>query len=613
MMPYNPSNPGASPMEPLTVRLPRPRSVLVGTAVAFVVVAAIAAPLAASAAPVYEVETTLPVSPGGIRPEQSLYNPINESIYFSNRLAQAVIIVGPDDTVTEVPVSEPYAQTIDAAGNVWVGGTGAAGGRNVTRIAPDLTTTSIVTPSVRDLAANTATGAVVVISDGPGVISTIAADQSVTSWPIGESTRNSGIAVDPTTGNIFLSGDRDFTDAPTQSGTWVYSPDGTLLATVLVASGGVGEPVYNPVTGRVYVPTGAVGVTVFASDLSTQDIALPGALVPTLFLLADGRVAASSRSEGGSVSLIGTDDSVASFAVPSALGVAADAAGAVFASSLNQVAVIQPDGSQSAFDVPGRSGPVVYSPSTDRVLVADLNAGNVHIVRVQPAAIAPIQILTPADGSILEQGFTMTGSGEPNSFFGISEGAIGILDVIEIGPDGTWSVTVSARLDPGPHTWTLTQDADGSVAVLNFTIAADPVIAPVTITTPADGAAVGARPTLNGAGAPGALVTVAEGSTVLGTTSVLADGTWAFTLATDLATGGHVLTATQDVDSSTATVSFTVIATAVPDPTASQQPTDGKLSSTGANPAPLLLTGALVTAAGILAIVFGTRRRQLSE
>lgn len=600
-------------MDPLSDRRPRPRAVIVGTTVALAVVAAIAAPLAASAAPVYEVETSIPVSPGAIRPEQSLYNPINESSYFSNRSAQAVIVVGPDDTVTEVPVSEPYAQTIDAAGNVWVGGTGAAGDRNVTRIAPDLTTTGIVTPSVRDLAANTATGAVVVVSDGLGTITTIAADQSTTSWVIGESTRNSGIAVDPTTGNIFLSGDRDFAAAPTQSGTWVYSPDGTLLATVPAASGGVGEPVYNPVTGRVYVPTGAAGVTVFASDLSTQDIALPGAFAPTLFLLAGGRVAASSSSEGGSVSLIGTDDTVTSFAVAGALGVAADADGAVFVSSLNQVAVIQPDGSLSSFDVPGRSGPVVFDPSADRVLVADLNAGNVHVVRVQPPAIAPITILTPADGSIVEQGFTLTGSGEPNAYVSISDGETGFVSVIQIDPDGTWSATVSARLGSGPHTWTLTQDADGSVAVLNFTIAADPMITPVSITTPTDGTATGARPTLNGAGAPGALVTVTEGSAVLGTSTVADDGTWSFTPMTDLATGGHSLTATQDVDSSTATVSFTVVAAVIPDPSASPQPTGGKLPSTGADPAPLLLTGVLVIAAGVLATVLGARRRHLSE
>lgn len=146
--------------------------------------------------------------------------------------------------------------------------------------------------------------------------------------------------------------------------------------------------------------------------------------------------------------------------------------------------------------------------------------------------------------------------------------------------------------------------------MLSFTIEAAPVITPVTITGPAAGSIVGLRPVSVGGGTPSAIVTIVDGGSTLGTATVGSDGVWTFTPSADFTTGTHTVTATQDVDGSTASIVLTVVAVAPsPGPTGPTGPTDGRLSSTGADVAPMLLLGGLLAAAATTAIVLGRRLR----
>lgn len=255
--------------------------------------------------------------------------------------------------------------------------------------------------------------------------------------------------------------------------------------------------------------------------------------------------------------------------------------------------------------------PTTGTALAGRDVTALRSTNGTTIMFTEPEVVTPVSILTPADGSTVEPGFTITGAGEFGATVAITDAAGTDLGSFVIAnTDGSWSFATDEALSAGGYTWTFTQDADASAAVLSFTIEAAPVITPVTITGPAAGSIVGLRPVLVGGGTPGAIVTIVDGGSTLGTATVASDGVWTFTPSADFTTGTHTVTATQDVDGSTASIVLTVVAVAPsPGPTDPTGPTDGRLSSTGADVAPMLLLGGLLAAAGTTAIVLGRRLR----
>ncbi|MGG7462849.1 LPXTG cell wall anchor domain-containing protein [Plantibacter sp. YIM 135347] len=246
--------------------------------------------------------------------------------------------------------------------------------------------------------------------------------------------------------------------------------------------------------------------------------------------------------------------------------------------------------------------------------------------------ITPIRILSPQDGAIVQPGFVITGIGQDLEWVDITSDAWPPTGFFIDHPDGAWIQPTAQFWPAGTYTITFTQKADGSSDTLTVTIPPAPVITPVTITGPAAGSTVGPRPTLTGAGTPDAIVTITDGATTLGTATVGAVGAWTFTPSADLSLGARTFTATQDIDSSTATVAVTVEGvppspspTPTPTPSPSPMPSPGagggtggetgrgtstgELPSTGADAAPLLPIGGLLAAAGVTATVLGRRKR----
>jgi len=237
----------------------------------------------------------------------------------------------------------------------------------------------------------------------------------------------------------------------------------------------------------------------------------------------------------------------------------------------------------------------------------------------QAAVVTPVDITAPendSSGTALRP--QITGTGEPGSTVTIADGP-DTLGTAEVDPDGAWTFTPTTDLRLGEHTLTATQDADLSTASVTITIDAAAIVTPVNITAPADGSSGTAlRPQITGTGEPGSTVTLTDGPDTLGTAEVDPDGAWTFTPTTDLRLGEHTLTATQDADLSTASVTITINAAVVtpgPDPTGppvGPDTTDGRssrgLAFTGSDALPLSLAAGLLLAAGIGLMVLRSRR-----
>jgi len=192
---------------------------------------------------------------------------------------------------------------------------------------------------------------------------------------------------------------------------------------------------------------------------------------------------------------------------------------------------------------------------------------------------------------------------------------------------GTFTIS-RVLFDPftaGDYTLTATAtDIAGNTspaAVTHFTIAPPAAVTPVGITTPIDGATTSASPPIAGDGEDGSTVTLTDtDGTSLGQATVI-NGTWQITPTTPLTAGPHTLTATQDLDGSTATRTITVDIPAVtPTPapggggngadSGPAGPSQGDLAYTGATLLPLGLTAAALLAMGI---PMSIRRRRLSS
>ncbi|MCP3161380.1 Ig-like domain-containing protein [Myxococcus qinghaiensis] len=185
------------------------------------------------------------------------------------------------------------------------------------------------------------------------------------------------------------------------------------------------------------------------------------------------------------------------------------------------------------------------------------------------APIAPV-ILTPTEGAVLgTSGTDYTGTAEALSTVNVRlDGAL--IDTVQAGSDGRWTVLASSSLAEGAHKVTATAtDAahnEGPAAERNFTVDATPPSTPV-ILTPANNAKVGIAGTaFSGTAEVGSTVTVLLDGDPYNTAVTIAAGTWSLPVDTTLTAGAHTVSVTaRDATGNTSpavTNNFTVDKTA---------------------------------------------------
>ena len=153
----------------------------------------------------------------------------------------------------------------------------------------------------------------------------------------------------------------------------------------------------------------------------------------------------------------------------------------------------------------------------------------------------------------------VTGTGFAGSDVAVEVG--GSTQTVTVTAEGTWTATFPG-LPVGDYTVTATQEFDGSIDTVDFSIAETP---DVVIEEPADGTeiAVGTAEgvtavTVSGTASPGATVTVELDNGAVETTTAAPDGTWNVVFD-GLPIDDYTATATQDADDSVDTVAFSVV------------------------------------------------------
>ncbi|ARJ04246.1 hypothetical protein B5808_02645 [Cnuibacter physcomitrellae] len=219
-------------------------------------------------------------------------------------------------------------------------------------------------------------------------------------------------------------------------------------------------------------------------------------------------------------------------------------------------------------------------------------------VDVIPAPLPSPVFTSPTDGQrVVTSLEKITGTGTPGATVELTGD---VTDEVEVAADGTWSV--DADLAYGVYSVSAIQTTDTGDASDSAPAAVSFAVVPVApvITSPTDGAsfALGSAPTtVSGTGIDGATVVVSWG-TEQTLTATVANGTWSVTLPAQLAAGQYTFAATQAIDgvaSDPALAAVTVVA-----PTGGgNNSTPAGLANTGAEVAPLAITGlALLFAAG---------------
>ncbi|WP_344040461.1 choice-of-anchor G family protein, partial [Microbacterium hatanonis] len=191
--------------------------------------------------------------------------------------------------------------------------------------------------------------------------------------------------------------------------------------------------------------------------------------------------------------------------------------------------------------------------STDTTSFAIVPEDDVAIATPTPGQV----IVVPDTGDVAD--VLVSGTGQPGAIITV------VLDedetlTDEVDGDGNWSVLFD-DVGEGGHTAVATQDVDGSTDSVDFSIeAADDVV----IEEPADGDVIlvdGPADTavveVSGIGQPGAVITLTGDDFPTQTATVTEQGTWTSTLPA-LGLGEYTVTATQDIDGSTDTVTFTI-------------------------------------------------------
>lgn len=155
---------------------------------------------------------------------------------------------------------------------------------------------------------------------------------------------------------------------------------------------------------------------------------------------------------------------------------------------------------------------------------------------------------------------TVSGTGEPGATVTVSMPGQTDQTATVSDPGGTWSATFP-DLAIGDYTATATQDVDGTVATVDFSVAEAPDVEILSPTPGEEFSVVGPDDTVDvpvsGTGLAGAEVEV-DVDGVVQTVTVDDDGTWETTVD-GLGVGDYTATATQDVDGSTDTVDFAVV------------------------------------------------------
>jgi len=357
-----------------------------------------------------------------------------------------------------------------------------------------------------------------------------------------------------------------------------------ILAPVQAVVGNAGaavDAVVTPVTTVLSPALGAVlpavaSVTVNNRSTNAEGVfsitgaivtVLPGSIATTIEL-ANATVGPNAIDENADVTITAPDDGFA-FVVPGG----DDLSDVTVSGTGEPEAVI-------TVSIPGQDDQVVtVAPGgTWTVTFPDLPVGEYTATATQDAdgttatvdfsvVEAPDVVVTaPTPGQIFvvpgaddTSDVTVTGTGFPGSAIEVEVG--GSTQTVPVTPEGTWTATFPG-LPIGEYTVSATQEFDGSVDTVDFSIAETP---DVVIAEPADGTeiAVGtvagvAGVTVSGTASPNAAVTVALDNGVVGTTVAAPDGTWDVGFDA-LPIADYTATATQDADDSVDTVSFSVV------------------------------------------------------
>lgn len=180
---------------------------------------------------------------------------------------------------------------------------------------------------------------------------------------------------------------------------------------------------------------------------------------------------------------------------------------------------------------------------------------------------ADVAITSPEDGAVLlvpnetdTRDVEVTGTGAPGAEITVSGEGLET-QTTTVDEDGTWSVVIP-DVPEGEHTITADQDVDESSTSVEISVeAADDVV----ITSPTDGQQITSDASgsntvdVTGIGQPGATITVTLDGDAEMTATVGEDGTWTTTFL-GVQIGDHTATAVQDVDESTSTVGFAIVA-----------------------------------------------------
>lgn len=531
-----------------------------GIAVAFG--AALAVPLPAEAAPQYLIEDAFQVPSGDFQHTLSLYNPANQSTFWLNTAAASVTVIGPDNTVTVIPVAGANSMTLDAVGNVWVSGSGEPSGRNLIQITTSLGAFGAIVPDLSSVAYNAFTGLVEAVSPD-GTVTSVDSDLHVQgSWQSGVESSTEriekSVVVDATTGNIFIAGVRTPADGPRDSGIWVFSPDGTELAS-FPTTPELRNLVYNAVTERVYTVDGETLVT-FDADLARTVIATPSLRYSLLWVLPDGRVSIPTASRGV-VTLIGTDDTVTQVRTPSPAAATMDTDGTTYQVGDRYVLITRQDGSTRSLALDGiaahdAASGAVFNAATGRIIVMSRYSGLVWAIAPGDSpTITTTTLPSGTVGSSYNARVDATGSAELR--YSITSGIL---------PDG-----LALDAETGSIAGTPTTDADVTITITarnafgsdertyRFSVAPITPVAPVitTLTLPNGLVGVFYSSAIEATAIPDARFEVTEGSLPTGvylswTTGELRGtpreaGSWTYSVTATNAVGSNTRTFTQTI------------------------------------------------------------------
>lgn len=157
----------------------------------------------------------------------------------------------------------------------------------------------------------------------------------------------------------------------------------------------------------------------------------------------------------------------------------------------------------------------------------------VHAWSVDTQAPAAPEVLTPVAGDTLEVALPVfTGTAEAGSVVELVLDGV-VLGAVPVSGDGTWSFTVAAPLDNGPHSLeaTATDEAGNTSAptVVAFTV--ERPLAPI-ILTPRHGSSVSTTtPTLSGTAEPGRIVELHIDDVRVAVVTADAEGDWSYALS----------------------------------------------------------------------------------